>query len=177
MASNVNYPAKYESWLTLKDGREIFLRPIMPTDEHLVIDLFNRLSSQSIYLRFLRQLHDLPCEMLYQFTHVNYNSEFALVGMTQEDDGDAIIAIARYGYTPQDNTTDLAIAVRDDWQHSGFGKSLLKRIVEIGKEHDIHQFSGMIDPQNRIIKQILLELGYDVNYTLRNGFLQVKILA
>ncbi len=177
MTSTGNYPTQYESWLTLKNGREIFLRPIMQTDVALIVDLFERLSAQSVYLRFLRPLHALPKDMLYRFTHINYNSEFALAGIIKEDGKDAIIAVARYAYTPHDNLTDLAVAVRDDWQHVGLGKSLLKKIVEIGKEHGICRFGGMIDPQNKIIIQILSELGYKVKCSLRSGFFQVEILV
>lgn len=177
MTSNDNYPTQYESRLTLKNEREIFLRPIRETDGPLIVDLFNKLSAHSIYLRFLRRLESLPEDLLYQFTHINYDSEFALAGIIEEDNQDAIIAIARYAYTPHDQITDLAVAVRDDWQHFGLGKSLLKKIIEIGKEHGIYRFGGMIDPQNKIIRRILLELGYQVNYTLKNGFYQVEILV
>jgi len=175
MTSTENYLTQYESRLTLKNGREIFVRPIMQTDEHLIVNLFERLSPHSIYMRFLRGLPALPEDMLYRFTHINYTSEFALAGIIKEDGKDAIIAVARYAYTPHDNITDLAVAVRDDWQHFGLGKSLLKKIVEIGKEHGIYRFGGMIDPQNKLIMQILLELGYNVKYSLKSGFFQVEI--
>ena len=79
--------------------------------------------------------------------------------------------------TPQDNITDLAIAVRDDWQHFGLGKSLLKKIVDIGKEHGIIRFGGMMEAENKIIRQVLAELGYKVNYSLKSGFYQVEILV
>jgi len=177
MSFNNNYPTQYESWLTLKNGSTVFLRPILHSDEHLVIDLFKRLSPDSVYMRFLRHLHSLPEDMVYQFTHINYSSEFALVAIIEEDEKGKIIAIARYTYSPNDNITDLAIAVRDDWQHLGLGKPLLKKIIQIGKEHGIFRFGGMIAPQNRIIRQILLELGYKVNYSMRSGFFQVEILV
>lgn len=172
-----NYPIEYEGRLTLKNGREIFIRPVKHSDEKLVIDLFNRLSSNSIYFRFLRQLNSLPSDMLYRFTHINYNSNFALAGIIQEDNKDAIIAIARYCSTPGDDLIDLAVAVRDDWQHYGIGKALLGKVVDIGKEHGIYRFWGMIDPQNNIIMRILPELGYKVNYHLKSGLYQVEILV
>ena len=172
-----NYPTQYESWLTLKDGNKIFIRPIKQTDEHLVTDLFKRLSARSIYLRFLTRLGDLPEGMLYQFTHVNYSSEFALVGISKEDGRDAIIVIARYANSPKDNITELAVAVRDDWQHLGLGKTLLKKIVDIGKENGIYRYSGMMDTENKVIIKILLELGYKVKYSLRGGFYEVEILV
>ena len=177
MTTNERYPSQYESWLTLKDGREVFLRPILRTDGPLLVDLFNNLSSQSVYLRFLSPLHALPEDLLYRVAHINYDSEFALVAVIKEDGRDAIIAVGRYANDPHDNCTELAIAVRDDWQHVGLGKSLLAKTVAIGKEHGISRFESVISPQNNIMMKTLESLGYEVNYFSRSGVYQVEILV
>ena len=44
MSFSKGYPAQYESRLTLKNGREVFLRPVLQTDGDLLVDLFNKLS-------------------------------------------------------------------------------------------------------------------------------------
>jgi len=171
------YPSQYEHWISLKNDKEIFLRPILPTDEPLLVDLFNKLSDQSRYLRFLSHHHVLSEDMLYHFTHIDYDSEFALVAVIKEDGKDAIIAVGRYMLDPSGNFADLAIAVRDDWQHFGLGKSLLGSIVDIGRDHGISRFESIMDPRNDIVKMVLQELGYDVKYNLRDGVYQVVIVA
>ena len=176
-ALNRGYPTQYESRLTLKNGREVFLRPILPTDGDLLIGLFNRMSPQSIYSRFLWRLHTIPEDMIHRFTHIDYDHEFALAAVVKDNRQDAIIAVGRYLYDPEDKVTDLAVAVRDDWQHLGLGKSLLAKTVAIGKERGISRFKTMMDTQNKIISQILLELGYEVKYSLRSGFFEVDILV
>lgn len=171
-----DYPVEYESRLTLKNGREVFLRPILQTDEHLIVDLLNKLSADSIYLRFLRPLNSLPEELLFQLTHINYKSNFALVAVIQEDGKDSIIAVARYGYDPQEKVTDFAIVVRDDWQHCGLGKFLLSTLFAIGRKHGIFRFVSFVDSTNQIIKQLLRKLGYSVKYSYRKGSTQVEVL-
>lgn len=172
-----NYPAQYENIFTLKDGRVIFLRPIKPSDKHLVIDLFTKLSSDSVYLRFLRPLDSLSENLLYHLTNVNYMTEFALVGIIKEDGKDTIIAIARYAYSPEDDNTELAVTVRDDWQRCGVGRSLLEKTVEIGKEHGIFRYMAIIAPHNKIIMNTLIGLGYRINNSIKNGFFYVEILV
>jgi len=120
------YPSQYESQLTLKNGSKVFLRPILSTDAPLLVELFNMLSPQSVYFRFLRPLHVLHEGLLDRLTNINYDSAFALVAVVKEDGKNVIIAVGRYAFNPQDNITDIAVAVRDDWQHLGLGKSLLK---------------------------------------------------
>ncbi len=170
-----DYPPKYESLLTLKDGRQVFLRPIRKTDGNLLIDLFNKMSPQSLYLRFLWRIDALSAEMIHHFTHLNYSSDFALVAVAQEDARDAIIAVGRYFFDSKDGISDLAVAVRDDWQRLGLGKSLLAKTVAIGKEHGFSHFKSMMDIQNKTMRRLLLELGYEVKYSLRSGFYEVDI--
>ena len=174
---NEGYPRQYEKRLTLKNGKEVFLRPIWETDGPLLVDLFNKLSDHSRYLRFLGLLSALSEEMLFHFTHVNYNSAFALVAVIEEDGKDAIIAVGRYAYDLNEHVTDFAVAVRDDWQHYGLGKSLLEKTIAVGKEHGISRFVAVLDSRNSIIKQILSELGYDVKYSTQKGVDKVEILV
>jgi acetyltransferase len=171
------YPAHHESRYTLRNGSEVFVRPILPSDGHLLVDLFNRISPQSRYYRFLSNMPALTEQMLHRFTHVDYDKEFALVALVKEDGVDTIIAVGRYSLEPPEEIADLAVTVRDDWQHFGLGKALLGKIIAIGKEHGIPRFGSMLAPQNTVIRRILVELGYEVKFSLHNGFFQVEIVA
>ena len=112
----------------LKTGKEVFLRPIRSSDGHLLVDLFNRMSAQSVYLRFLRRLDTLSENMIHQFLKINYHSDFALVAVVKEDEKDTIVAVGRYGYDPEEDSTDLAVAVRDDVQGEGLGELMLSKV-------------------------------------------------
>ncbi len=171
------YPNKYESRVKLKDGSEVFIRPIMATDRHLIVDLFNKMSPQSIYSRFLSRLTVLSENMINQLINVDYHTNLALVAVVKENGKDAIIGVGRYGYEPDDCSIELAVAVRDDWQQAGLGKLMLIKVVSIAKEHGISKFTGMIDPQNDVIQKLLIKLGYKVKYSLESGFYKVAIFV
>jgi RimJ/RimL family protein N-acetyltransferase len=177
MDSNPHYPSQYESRHTLKNGSSVFLRPIKPSDSPLILSLFDKLSDNARYLRFLRHMEELPQDMLYRFTHVDYMSEFALVAVLQENGGDAIAAVSRYAYGGGGEPADLAEVVRDDMQNVGLGALMLKKIVEIGREHGIDRFTSMMDSQNKAMKHILAKLGYRVSYSVKNGVYLVDITA
>jgi acetyltransferase len=170
------YPAQYETSLHLKDGRVVFLRPILQTDEYLIVDLLNKLSPDAVYLRFLRPVSSLPDELLHQLTHINYTTNFALVAAVEEDGRPALIAVARYGYDPDEQVTDFAIVVRDDWQRSGLGKFMLGGLFAIGREHGVTRFMSIVDSTNRAMKQVLRELGCTVKYSYKGSATQVEVL-
>ncbi len=174
---NEGYPSRHECWLTLRDGRRVFLRPVLPTDESLLVDLFDRISPRTRYLRFLRHLDALPEDMLCHFTHVDYDDKFALVAVIEENGKDAVVGVARYAVDPPGNAADLGITVRDDWQNLGLGSSLLARIIDVGRAHAVSRFKSMLNPQNNVIRRMLSELCHEVKYYLRDGFLEVEIVV
>jgi acetyltransferase len=174
---NKSYPTKYESRLVLKNGAEVLIRPVLDTDESLIVDLSRGLSAESLYLRFLRPVSALSKDFLFQLTHLDYDKYFALAAVIRENGKDAIIGVARYGYDPEDKITDFAVSIRDDWQHCGLGKLLLLKIFAVGREHGISRFVSIIDSTNQIIKQTLRSTGYEVKYSYENGSTQVEVLV
>lgn len=166
---------QYEWLLTLKNGEKIFLRPIKDSDRYLLVDLFNKMSPQSVYLRFLRRLQALPENLIDQLITLDYHKNFALVAVARENEKDAIVSVGRYGYDPDEGGTELAVAVRDDWQKLGLGKIMLSKVVTIAGDHGITHFTGMMDPRNSVIRKLLVKLGYKVKYSMKSGFYKVDI--
>jgi acetyltransferase len=166
---------QYESRLLLKNGTEVLVRPVVPDDAPLLVDMFNKMTPRSRYLRFMTNIQELPEGLLHQFTHLDYRASFAIACLAGAGDKNEIIAVARYSDDPDEHIADLGVAVRDDWQHLGIGKSLLSKIIMIGKERGISRFGSMMDPQNDIMIKTLRELGYQVKYFFRGSSYQVEI--
>ncbi len=169
------YPHQYESQLLLKNGQVVYVRPIVPSDGHFLVDLFNRMSQRSRYLRFMTNIQELPDALLYRFTHLDYQSCFAIACQIEVDGRNEIIAVARYSLDPDEHIAELGVAVRDDWQHMGVGRYILSKIISIGKDHGISRFGSMMDPQNDTMKKLLRDLGYQVRYFIKDGSYQVEI--
>lgn len=161
--------------LKLKNGREVFVRPILPTDNGLIADLFRRISPESRYKRFLRDMDNLPEDMLNHFTHIDYETDFSLVALIEDVNREEIIAVVRYMHDPVEKDTDLGLAVRDDWQNMGLGKTLLKILAGIAKGHGITRFTSMMDTRNTRMEKVLRDLGYEVRYSLKSGYYHVEI--
>lgn len=143
----------------------------------MIMDFVNKLSPDSIYLRFLSPMAILPKALLFQLTHLDYKNNFALAVVIRENEKDALIAVARYGYDPEERVTDFAIVVRDDWQHCGLGKLLLAKIFTIGREHGIFRFVSIVDSTNHAMRHVLRELGCTVKYSYKKGCTQVEVLV
>jgi len=153
------YPSRYEMSVHLRDGTEVFLRPVKETDGPLLSELFKGLSPSSVRLRFLSLLHRLPEELVYQFTHVDYKTSFWLAALINREPSGPIVGVARYAYDSGAVLPELAVVVRDDWQEKGLGSILLSRIIAIGKENGFSRFEATIDSQNKAILHLFRKIG------------------
>jgi len=172
------YPTRYEAWVTLRDEAKVFLRPVKATDGSLLLELFKKLSPSSVYLRFLSPIHNLPENLVYQFTHVDYEKDFGLAALINIGNSSAIIGVGRYAYYQEREQPELAVVVRDDWQGKGLGSILLMRVINIGRENGFSRFGATIDPENQVILNIFKQSGYDYRiYHREQGVYYIEIQA
>lgn len=112
-----------------RDGHSVHVRPIQPTDEGLLQDLFYRSSDQTIYLRFFQNLKSLPHVRAQALIDVDYHDQLALVAVDHEKDREVVVAVGRYYLDPATGYADCAFMVRDDWQDRGIGRYLVTRLA------------------------------------------------
>ena len=86
-----DYPTRWEADVVLADGGTVHVRPIRPDDGDRLRALHDRLSPETIYLRFFSPVPKLSDSMVERFTHVDYVDRLALVAML----GDEIVARGR----------------------------------------------------------------------------------
>ena len=122
-------PPELTTHLLLSDGTQIKFRPIHPTDEPRVKELFYALSQHTIYYRFMKQTTRIPRKQIQEFVYVDHRNEVAIVGTLPEVHGEDIIAIGRYYLDQKTNKAEVAFTVRDQWQNRGIGTFLLNLLL------------------------------------------------
>jgi acetyltransferase len=158
------YPKEHEESIVTRDGHNVFLRPVKPSDGPLIDDLFSHLSPPSIYFRFLSNLDRLRPEILYHLVHIDYECEYALTAIVNEKNREAIVGVCRYVCTFDPHRVELAIVIRDDWQGQGIGRALVERVFAVAKQHGITTIELHIDPQNESSINLFTSMGYEYRH-------------
>jgi len=165
-----------ESVLVTEDGVEVQFRPIEPTDEPLLQELFYSLSDQTIYLRYFSRVKTMPHSWAQKFVNVDYTSSLALVATVEEGERRVLIAIGRYHVDPATNYAECAFLVRDDWQNKGIGRYLVKRLAEVARSRGIAGLSAEVLAENRRMLHVLhLCAPGPVQSRLQEGCYQISI--
>lgn len=162
------YPAELETVAEF-DGVEVFFRPIKPTDEPLMQDLFYSLSRQSRYYRFFAEMGGMSHERAQRYTTIDYENEMAIVGVVQEEEQQEIIAVGRYVVDPETTMADIAFLVRDDWQRKGIGTWLHDYMARIAKSRGVKGFRADVLPENTHVLRLAHRSGLTIESKLEDG--------
>ncbi len=154
----------------LRDGREVLIRHIRPSDEEELRAFVRRLSPESRRLRFFGPIHDLPQQMAYRLSHVDGHERAAVVATLPGDD--AIRGVARYDRI-DDSTVEGAFTVEDSMQGQGLGTELLWRLAEWAQGHGYRRLRAFVLPENRAMLDMFQHCGIPCSIRREPG--QVKV--
>jgi RimJ/RimL family protein N-acetyltransferase len=110
---------------TLRDGTALSVRPLRPSDRHLIAAGFDSLSDESRYRRFMAPTPRLTERQLDYFTMLDQVDHFAwaVLGPLPEE---RPVATARYVRLEQaPDVAELAVTVVDEFQGRGVGTLLV----------------------------------------------------
>jgi len=159
----VGYPEELERLDTLRDGTQIFFRPVKPTDEAALSEMLYSLSSSSVEKRYFTHTKTFPHKDVQKLTNVDYQQNLAIVGVVPSPVGEEIVAIAQYFLDPKTYVAEVAFIVQDEWQDKGMGTFLLDYITRIAAQRGVKTFCAAVLPSNKAMLAIFYNSGYKIN--------------
>jgi acetyltransferase len=161
------YPAQYVAPWTMKDGKEIIIRPIRPDDEPLMVEFHKTLSDRTVYLRYFGSLslsRRVEHERLSRICFCDYDREMALVAeRTDPATGERkIIAVGRMNKLDSGNEAEVAVLVSDRYQKLGLGHELLRRVIDVARDEKLSRVSGETLTDNVAMQVLMKRLGFGV---------------
>lgn len=159
------YPVQYESEWTMKKGETVLIRPIRPEDEPMLVKFHQALSERTVYQRYLQMLNlsqRIAHERLTRICFIDYARQMALV-VEREVPGTGekeVIAVARLQGLSGSTGSEFAIVVADEYQKTGLGTELLRRLIEIGRAEGVKVITADILAENTAMQKVSEKLGF-----------------
>jgi len=175
------YQTKYMKTVTLKDGKEVLLRPIKPEDELLWLDMFKSFSEETVRFRFFRIIKDTPHEVRTRYCNIDYDREMAIVGETTENGQRRFLGVTRLISDPvKPEEAEFALVVTDKYQRLGLGSEFIDYTFVIARDKGIRRINGIVLKDNYPMISICREKGfkfsegdpgeYKIEYDLNSEF-------
>ncbi|WP_457557277.1 GNAT family N-acetyltransferase [Candidatus Harpocratesius sp.] len=158
------YPEKYEYWYTTKSKKKVFFRPIKPTDERLLQELYYQLSNSDRILRFFAPRQVFPHTETQPKVVVDYDTTFVLVGIIGDEENAQIIAAGSYYLDRNTNLAEIAFTVHEKWRRQGLTRFMVMKLIDIAQEKGVAGFIGEILVNNEPMIHIIKTLPYKVQF-------------
>ena len=174
---NHAYPDEEESRETLKNGTEVMIRPIKPTDEPLLQDFFYSHSNETVYLRYFRPVRSMPHATAQAMVNVDYRERMAFVATLGEIGLERIIGVGRYEAEQElPGMVEVAYTVTEDYQGCGLGTLLQARLEGFAARRGFRGAVGYLFEDNLAMLKTFGKRGSYSGDILEDGILRVQRL-
>jgi len=151
------YPSTYESFVRLADGRQVEVRPVLPSDAPELAEAIRTADAETLYARFLGGPPPLTEATLDALTRLDYVNRFALVARSRGRG----VAIARYATLPPSEdgsvVAEVAVAVTPTWRRVGLATALVESLARRARECGITDFTALFLANNRPVTELARE--------------------
>ncbi len=154
------YPKEWEQVMPLKDGWEVFVRPVRPDDEDLFRTFFEQISPDDLRLRFFAPVKDFNHKFLSRLTQLDYDRAMALAAIDPQTG--ALLGVVRLHADPDHRTGEYAVMVRSDLKGRGLGWALMKLIIRYAQVDGIETIKGEVLKENTSMLAMCGALGFAI---------------
>lgn len=155
---------------TLRDGREVTLRPISPADSDRLVRFHSTLSERSIYQRYFAPHPRLTEAEAHHYTNVDHQTREAVIAMHGQD----LVAVGRWELV-EPEAAEVAFLITDDFQRLGLGSVLFALLAQLARTKGISEFLAEVLPSNRAMLRLFEVFGEVVVKESAEGAVTLRV--
>ena len=156
--------------VVLRDGSTVRIRAMQPSDDKALLALFESLSEESRWLRFLSSAKGaaLAAEAKRE---VNLDRTVGLLAFSGSDE--RVVGHAFYAGIDE-YRAEVAFTIADDFQRRGLGTLLLCQLAELAAANGIESFEAEVAAANHAMLNVFRESGFPIEIGATAGQLHVS---
>jgi acetyltransferase len=139
-----------------------------------LLEPFATVSPEDLRLRFFADIAELSAEEMDKLAHLD-SDNIAFVAL--DEDTGQMLGLVRLKEELDEETAEFAILVRSRLKGHGLGWTLMRRVIDYGKEKGLRRIYGDVLAENAAMLQMCEELGFkgqDMGPDLRRVMLDLR---
>ena len=163
------YPKELESQYESRNGHAYDVRPIRAEDEPALERFYQRLSPESLRLRFFSARRQFDHRELARFTQIDYDREMAFVALREGE----LYGVVRVYIDADDVAAEFSVIIDDNCRGEGLGLRLMQGIIGYRTERGVLQMFGTVLPHNGGMLKLAERLGFSAHHNMDEGVVEV----
>ncbi len=144
----------YKTSYTLKNGKTVGFRPLLPSDEFGYRNFFYSLQDKTIYFRFFYRMKTFSHEVVQKhWASVDYRKNMSLIGLVLQGGHKEIMAIGSYAESDE-GRAEIAFVVSEAYQNMGIASYLIDQLENIAKENHYIGFKATVLKENEAMVHV-----------------------
>lgn len=157
-----------------KGDLQAHVRPIKPTDESMIRDLFYHLSERSVYFRYFSPRKSMPHKNVEEYVNLAEEDGLSLVVTVGPREDRRIIAEARYQLDATRQFAEASFIVAEAFQGRGIASYLVNCLAEVAKERGIMGFTAEVLVSNLPMIRVFEKTPYVLRKKMEEGVVCVS---
>ena len=158
----LEYQENLQTWKSTRTGLRLFLRPVRMSDEPQLLHFFSSLSDVSSYRRFASAKRHMPHSRLWDFLPVDPARGLVILALLIQEQKEVVIGLGQFCINDLDNTAELALVVRDDFQGQGVGRILHSYMSYLARRKGLAGFTAEVLEDNLPALGLITKMGFEV---------------
>lgn len=163
------------SVITLPDAAPVGVRPLRSSESGLLQDLYASLSPDTRYLRFFSMMPRLPEPVLDMLLNVDQRRRVALVAECDSAGRREVIGLGSFGAIDEESA-EVGLVIRDDWQRRRVGTALAKRVLEAAERRGFQRFVAHVLSTNDAGRRLLRNVGTVLSWHMQAGVTELVFI-
>jgi acetyltransferase len=148
--------------ITLRDGRNVHIRAVRPTDEAEIVQAFDRMSEDARYMRFMRFVREPNLERLRKALALFPEKGIGLVATAPAADGIDIVGSAIAVIEADPVRCEFAINVDSKFSGTGLATKLMNLLIDAAKTRGLRVMEGFVLAENESMLRLAKRIGFTV---------------
>ena len=110
----------------------------------------------------MNSVKELSPLSLASFTQIDYSREMALIAVTEGQDNETQLGVARYATNPDGESCEFAIVVADNMRSKGLGQLLMLALMVVARAKGLKVMEGKVLNNNANMLNLMERLNFTV---------------
>ena len=165
---------EFREYVLLRDGQSVLLRLATAADLPAVRAMFEKISAQSLRMRFMGAVAQVPQSFLDSLVGVSPRDRACLLAIIGEEPNHKVVGLGNYIGLGVRNTAEVAFIVGDEFQRRGISSLLLERLAGIAAGAGFVGFEADVLFENQPMINVFLDSGFEFRQALEGGSYHVE---
>lgn len=143
------YPVECEARLALEDATVLEVRPLKPSDERALRDLFYSHTDETVLARYGMALKSLSRAQVQEFVTLDYDKRMALGAFERKGRASRLLGVARWDRVGASDEARLAVTVHDGFHDRGIGSFLIRALTRHARRRGLRRLVAEYGSDNR----------------------------